>query len=141
MAALITQTNVTEFVQMYFQIHKNPDTLKEKCQQMYDMQGGSKLQMSDIYHIFWAIRLLAEPGKYDHDDIEFHVKKNPVFAEIPTTDYEGDNKPKADTKPKADIKPKADTKPKQVGLLRHTIKEYKQILAGQLKMIHLDAKL
>jgi hypothetical protein len=135
MAALITQANVTEFVQMYFQLEKNPETVKEKCQQMYDMQGGSKLQMSDIYHIFWAIRLLADPGKYDHDDIEFHVKKNPVFAEIPTTDYEGD-KPKADTKTKAE-----DTKPKQVGLLRHAIKEYKQILAGQLKMIHLDAKL
>ena len=139
MAALITQANVTEFVQMYFQIHKNPETIKEKCQQMYEMQCGSKLQMSDIYHIFWAIRLLAEPGKYDHDDIEFHVKKNPVFAEIPTTDYEGDN---ADNnKPKAEDKPKADIKPKQVGLLRHAIKEYKQILAGQLKMIHLDAKL
>jgi len=126
MTAIITQTNVTEFVQMYFEICKAPNitTFKEKCQKMHEMQGASKLKMSDIYNIFWAIRILAETGKYDHDDIEFHVKKNPIFAEIPTTDYDGD----------LNDEKKSDEKPKQVGLLRKAIREYKEILAGQIKM-------
>jgi hypothetical protein len=36
----------------------------------------------DAYNIYWAIRLLAEGEKYDSDDIEYHVKHNPIFAEI-----------------------------------------------------------
>jgi len=128
MTAIMTKENVSEFVQLYFELHQPPyiTTFKEKCQQMYERQGTDKMKMSDIYHICWAIRLLAEPGKYDFDDIEFHVRKNPFFAEIPT-DEDDDNM--------------SNNKPKQVGLLRQAIRDYREILAGQLKMAPLNAKL
>ena len=130
MTAIMTKENVSEFVQLYFELHQPPyiTTFKEKCQQMYERQGGGtdKMKMSDIYHICWAIRLLAEPGKYDFDDIEFHVRKNPFFAEIATDDEAADD---------------MANKPKQVGLLRQAIRDYRTILAGQLKMAPLNAKL
>ena len=129
--ALITKENVVVFVQTYFELRVTTETVKEKCQKMYE-KSGRKMLMSDIYNIFWAIRLLAEPGKYDHDDIEFHVRKNPFFAEIPTDDNT-DDKP-ADNKP-------ADNKPKQVALLRQAIREYSVIFAGKVIMVPLIAKL
>jgi len=115
--ALITQENVAELVQTYFELRKTPETVKEKCQKMHI---GSKLPLSDVYNIFWAIRILTEPG-YDFDDIEFHVKKNPIFAEIPTDDKHADDK-------HAD-----DNKPKQVGLLRQAIRDC-AILSGKIKI-------
>ncbi len=109
--AIITQENVAELVQTYFELRKIPETVKEKCIKMHI---GSKLPLSDVYNIFWAIRILTEPG-YDFDDIEFHVKKNPIFAEIPTDD-----------------KHHADDKPKQLGLLRQAIRDC-AILNGKIK--------
>jgi hypothetical protein len=53
--ALITKKNVTELVQLYFELRDKPETVEEKCQKMYEMNDG-KLPMSDIYNIFWAIR-------------------------------------------------------------------------------------
>jgi hypothetical protein len=129
--ALITKTNVTELVQTYFELRKTSETVKEKCQKMHI---GSKLPLSDVYNIFWAIRILTEPG-YDFDDIEFHVKKNPIFAEIPTDDKHADDKhaddKHADDK-HADDK-HADNKPKQVGLLRQAIRDC-AILSGKIKI-------
>ena len=122
--AVITKDNVIIFVQTYFELRVTTETVKEKCQKMYE-RSGRKLLMSDIYNIFWAIRLLAEPGKYDHDDIEFHVRKNPFFAEIPT-DYNEDEHAR---------------KPKQVALLRQAIREYSVIFAGKVIMVPLNAKL
>ena len=91
---------------------------------MHEMHGG-KLPMNDIFNVFWAIRVLAE--KYDPDDLEFHVKKNPIFAEIPT-DYEGDAE-------------NNDDKPKQVGLLRQAIRDCQFILSNKINMVNLEAKL
>jgi hypothetical protein len=109
--AIITKENVDELVQTYFELRKIPETVKEKCIKMHI---GSKLPLSDVYNIFWAIRILTEP-RYDFDDIEFHVKKNPIFAEIPTDD-----------------KHHADDKPKQLGLLRQAIQDC-AILNGKIK--------
>jgi len=128
--AIITQENVAELVQTYFELRKTPETLKEKCLKMHI---GSKLPLSDVYNIFWAIRILTEPG-YDFDDIEFHVKKNPIFAEIPT-----DDKHHADSK-HADSK-HADDKPKQFGLLRQAIRDCQFLLSNKIKMVNLEAKL
>ena len=125
--AVITQENVAELVQTYFELRKTSETVKEKCQKMHI---GSKLPLSDVYNIFWAIRILTEPG-YDFDDIEFHVKKNPIFAEIPTDD---DDHLVADNM-------LADNMPNQVGLLRQAIREYSNLFACQVKMISLASKL
>jgi len=141
--ALITNENVNELVKMYFEVHRRPNTtFKEKCKLMYESQAGSgKLKMSDIYHIFWAIRILSETGKYDNDDIEFQVRKNPIFAEIPTDDYDdklaANDKhatpeqatpehatPEQATPEQATPEQANETKPKQVALLRQAIEKY-----------------
>jgi hypothetical protein len=122
--AVITKESVIVFVQTYYELRVTTESVKEKCQKMYE-RNGKKLPMSDIYNIFWAIRVLAEPGKYDQDDIEFHVNKNPFFAEIPT-DYNEDEHAR---------------KPKQVALLRQAIREYSIIFAGKVNMVPLNAKL
>lgn len=68
-AALVTKENAAMFVNIYFSSQRETDK-------------GSKLINSDIntYYIFWAIRILVETSKYDSDDFEFHMKKNPIFA-------------------------------------------------------------
>ena len=120
--ALITKTNVTELVQIYYELRQKKETVKEKCQKMHEMHGG-KLPLSDIYNVFWAIRILAET--YAPDDIEFHVNKNPIFAEIPT-DYNDD---------------KYEEKPKQVGLLRQAVRDCQFLLSNKISMVNLEAKL
>ena len=120
--ALITKANVTELVQIYYELRKKKtETVKEKCQQMYEMHGF-KMPLSDIYNVFWAIRILAE--KYAPDDIEFHVNKNPIFAEMPT-DYNEDT----------------DDKPKQLGLLRQAVRDCQFLLSNKISMVNLEAKL
>ena len=120
--AVISKTNVTELVQMYFELRMKPETVKEKCEKMYEM-NGCKLPLRDIYNVFWAIRILAET--YAPDDIEFHVNNNPIFAEIPT-DYNED---------------KHAEKPKQVGLLRQAIRDCQLLLSSKINMVNLEAKL
>lgn len=117
--AVITKTNVTELVQMYFELRRDSTSVKEKCEKMY---VNSKLPMRDIYNIFWAIRILTEPG-YDHDDIEFHVNNNPIFAEIPS-DYNEDEHAE-----------------KQVGLLRQAIRDCQLLLSSKINMVPLESKL
>ena len=121
--ALITKTNVTELVQIYYELRqKKTETVKEKCQKMYEMHCG-KMPLSDIYNVFWAIRILAET--YAPDDIEFHVNKNPIFAEMPT-DYNDD---------------KYEEKPKQLGLLRQAVRDCQFLLSNKISMVNLEAKL
>lgn len=120
--AVISKTNVTELVQMYFELRHKSYTVKEKCEKMHEMHGG-KLPLSDIYNVFWAIRILAET--YAPDDIEFHVNKNPIFAEIPT-DYNEDEHAE---------------RPKQVGLLRQAIRDCQLLLSSKIRMVSLEAKL
>ena len=120
---VLAKENVSEFVQMYFELHAITDTtVQDICTTMYTQLAG-KYKKGDIYNVVWAIRLLVETSKYDHDDIEFHVKKNPIFAEIYTEDSDAEQ---------------LQTKPKQVGLLRQTIRNYQQaawqLAASQLKM-------
>jgi hypothetical protein len=125
--AVITKTNVTELVQIYYELRRTQETVKEKCHKMHEMHGG-KMPLSDIYNVFWAIRILAET--YAPDDIEFHVNKNPIFAEIPS-DYEDDKH--ADNK--------HAEKPKQVGLLRQAVRECQFLLSNKISMVNLEAKL
>ena len=120
--AVITKANVTELVQMYYEVRMTTETVKEKCQKMYEMHNG-KLPLRDMYNVFWAIRILAET--YAPDDIEFHVNKNPIFAEIPT-DYNEDEHAE---------------RPKQVGLLRQAIRDCQFILSNKINMVNLEAKL
>ena len=120
--ALITKTNVTELVQIYYELRQKKETVKEKCQQMYEMHGF-KMPLSDIYNVFWAIRILAET--YAPDDIEFHVNKNPIFAEMPT-DYNEDTHAE---------------KPKQLGLLRQAVRDCQFLLSNKISMVNLEAKL
>jgi len=121
--AVITPENVTELVQTYYDLRYVPDTLKEKCRKMCERVEG-KLPMSDIYNVFWAIRVLVE--KYDHDDIEFHVLRNPIFAEISTDDAVAQP---MQVQP-MQVQP-VQVQSMQVGLLRQAIRDF-----DQPKMIH-----
>jgi hypothetical protein len=118
----ITTENVAELVKKYYESKEL--TVFGSAYKKYSMlfkKEEMPFADADLYNIFWAIRLLAESGKYDWDDIEFHVKKNPIFLEINTDDDEE--------------KHKGEKKANQVGLLRYTINEYKRRLernAGQI---------
>jgi hypothetical protein len=109
---IITAENVTKHVKLYFESKRMTITasaFSKFCIAVGNDNylNGNTSSLAD-YNVFWAIRLLAETGKYDYDDIEFHAKKNPIFAEI-------DSEPKPDEK-----------KPNQVYLLRKAIHRYKQ---------------
>jgi hypothetical protein len=126
--AVITKENVNTLVESYFEVKHIP-MVQEKCKLMYT-KNKEQLPMRDIYNIFWAIQVLADrTGKYTPDDIEFHVKKNPIFAEISTDE---DDDQEVDKK---------QQKPKQVGLLRQAIHDYERnsakITTGKLHMTSL----
>lgn len=97
---VITTANVTKLVDLYF---KSKEMRLEapapskfciawgnynylNCKTATGEPAGATGQVPqpgpDAYNIFWAIRLLAEGEKYDSDDVEYHVKHNPIFAEI-----------------------------------------------------------
>ena len=47
--ALITKTNITELVQIYYELRqKKTDTVKEKCQKMYEMHVNKNPIFSEI---------------------------------------------------------------------------------------------
>jgi hypothetical protein len=111
---LITTENVAEFVKKYYESKQS--TIHCSAYTKYQMlfkKEDPPFTDTDLYNVFWAIRLLAETGKYDFDDIEFHVKKNPIFLEINAEDRA--------------------TCPKQIGLLRYTINRYKRTV-DQIRM-------
>lgn len=87
-SAVITTENVAVLVQMYFESQHAtyPLTDFKKFTNYWQTKGNVSLDndlvATNLYDVFWAIRILADRAdKYDFDDIEFHCKKNPVFAE------------------------------------------------------------
>lgn len=120
----ITVQNAAILVENYFE----SQSIKDSCSAFIIQleKNGVNMDKHTLYDIFWAIHILVNSkGKYGFDDIEFHVKKNPIFAEIPTNYCEKEAK---------------DERPKQVGILRQAIRNY-SIFDGQIKMVHLTSKL
>jgi hypothetical protein len=154
MQPIITAANVTELVNMYF----DSQCLPEQCSAFgkYSIQywkiGGNKYFertiYENLYDIFWSIRLLAYTGHFDFDDIEFHVKKNPIFAEI---DTDTDSHEKSAMQGPAQQGPAMQgpaPRPNQITLLRQAISKYKQnlakVAAGRIKqeaLLGIGAKL
>ena len=116
-AAVITAENVTKLVKLYFESQLM--TLTSSAFSKFCIACGNDAYLNgntsstaylSNYAIFWAIRLLVETEKYDYDDIEFHVKHNPIFADLNAEDIEdGREKPH-----------------NQSRLLRQAINRYKQ---------------
>jgi hypothetical protein len=115
--AVITADNVTKLVKLYFESQLM--TLTSSAFSKFCIAWGNDAYLNgntsstaylSNYAIFWAIRLLVETEKYDYDDIEFHVKHNPIFADLNAEDIEdGREKPN-----------------NQSRLLRQAINTYKQ---------------
>ena len=97
---VITAANATKLVDLYFKskemrleapapskffiVWGNDNYLNSKTPTGQAAGATGQVPQPDpqSYNIFWAIRLLAEGEKYDSDDVEYHVKHNPIFAEI-----------------------------------------------------------
>jgi hypothetical protein len=119
-AAVITAENVTKLVKLYFTSQLM--TLNSSAFSKFCIACGTDAYLNgntvssaylSNYDVFWAIRLLVETSKYDFDDIEFHVKHNPIFADLHVDDIEDSHGGQA--------KP-----PNQSRLLRQAINTYKQ---------------
>ena len=121
---VITNENVAVLVQMYFDSQEIKDASTDFMKYMMHWQSKSKSKLSfdetvnkNLYDVFWAIRVLADrTGKFDFDDIEFHARRNPIFAEInPERNQE------------------EETCPKQLGILRQAIHVYYKESSGTKK--------
>ena len=111
--AVITPENVVALVRMYFESQELKEEASDFTKYMLLWKNKTNMIFNDIvnkniYDVFWAIRVLNnQDGKYDIDDIEFHARRNPIFAEI---------------NPQRD--PKEKIPPKQLGILRQAIRSY-----------------
>jgi hypothetical protein len=123
---LITHANADEFVKIYYdskQLKINSSEFGKYILQFNKSSSATgaetKNVLDNLGNIFWAIRLLENAGgKYDLDDVEFHTKNNPIFAEINTEDYcedDGDEEKNDSDSP---------THPNQVGLLRKALMRF-----------------
>jgi hypothetical protein len=115
---VITKENVTDLVELYFasqhitehcSAYTKYGMLFKNIGDYKHFTGTVYKRYTDHFHVFWAIRLLTEPAKYDSDDIEFHAKKNPIYAEINTEEDENN----------------------QIGLLRKAIQAYQAKMKGK----------
>lgn len=115
---VITKENVTDLVELYFasqhitehcSAYTKYGMLFKNIGDYKHFTGTVYKRYTDHFHVFWTIRLLTEPAKYDSDDIEFHAKKNPIYAEINTEEDENN----------------------QIGLLRKAIQAYQAKMKGK----------
>ena len=119
--AVITPENVVALVRMYFESKELKEEATDFVKYIMHWQDKGKLSFHELgnknlYDVFWAIRILDnQAGKYDFDDIEFHARRNPIFAEI-----------------NPDRDPKEKIPPKQLGILRQAIHSYQ---AQKIKIV------
>ena len=114
---VITPENVVVLVRMYFESQERKENVPNFMKYMLHWKCKANITFNELgnknlYNVFWAIRVLADHdhdqmGKYDFDDIEFHVRRNPIFAEI-----------------NPERNPEEEIEPKQLGILRHAIHKY-----------------
>ena len=121
--SVITAENAAGLVRAYFELNQVKEMYSDFSK--FNIQRRSNhccngMSYEVAYDVFWAIRIIENKNnKYDFDDIEYHLQKNPILGAGEDT---------------------VANKPKQVGLLSKAIDEHRRS-QQTIAMVSLEAKL
>lgn len=121
--SVITAENAAGLVRAYFELNQVKEMYSDFSK--FNIQRRSNhccngMSYEVAYDVFWAIRIIENKNnKYDFDDIEYHLQKNPILGAGEDT---------------------VAGRPKQVGLLSKAIDEHRSS-QQTIAMVSLEAKL